>query len=52
MLDGKQETACAMSNIVHQSRYGTVNAGVTVEALKVETCIQVCIMLLCSIGLQ
>ena len=36
MLDGKQETACAMSNIVHQSRHGTVNAGVTVEALKVE----------------
>ena len=54
MLDGKQETACAMSNIMHQSRYiyGTVNAGVTVEALKVETCIQVCVMLLYSIWLQ
>ena len=52
MLDGKQETACAMSNIAHQSRHDTVNAGVTVEALEVETCIQVCVMLLYSIGLQ
>ena len=44
-----------MCNVKHCASiqvYGTVNADVTVEALKVETCIQVCVMLLYSIGLQ
>ena len=43
---------CNVKHCASNQVYGTVNAGVTVEALEVETCIQVGVMLLYSIGLQ
>ena len=54
-LHARWKTRDCMCNVKHYASiqvYGTVNAGVTVEALKVETCIQVCVMLLYSIWLQ